>query len=1183
MSDLLKLNELNVDEPGRVTLSGAPDGMDALALAEIARHSAGGALHIALDASRMDATAQVLGFFAPDIQVITIPAWDCLPYDRVSPNPETASMRLDGLCQLASASVENTGRVVVTTLNASVQRVPTRNIVGSAIYLANVGESIDLDNLLRFLARDGYQRAGTVREPGEFAVRGGIVDIFPPGAELPVRLDLFGDELEGVRTFDPLTQRAIAKTDALKLEPVSEVFLDDESIARFRGGYGSRFGAVAGQTDPLYQAIAAGRRHMGMEHWLPLFHETLETLFDYVPHSVVTLDNLIEDALDKRLETIADYYEARKSGERGGGLTDAAVYRPLPPNELYLEGEEWRARISRRPSFLFSQFRQPESPEVRDLGGKRARDFAPERAHQELNLFDAVRDYIGDLSASGKAVVVAAYSLGTRERLSGLLADHGIEGCQNVDSWSEAGESAPGTVGLSVLAVEQGFETDGLAVVTEQDILGERLFRPAKRTRRAEDFIVEASSLSPGDIVVHVEHGIGRYSDLLTIDVAGAPHDCLLILYDGDDKLYIPVENIEVISRYGSEDSDVNLDRLGGSGWQARRARAKDRIRDIADQLIKIAAARELQKGEILTPPAGLYDEFCAHFPYQETDDQQRAIEDVLRDLAAGRPMDRLVCGDVGFGKTEVALRSAFVSVMSGKQVAIVAPTTLLVRQHYATFRDRFLAWPVKIGRLSRMVGAKETTDTKEGLESGDIDIVIGTHALLGKSIKFKDLGLIIVDEEQHFGVAQKERLKNLRTVAHVLTLTATPIPRTMHLALSGVRELSLIATPPVDRLAIRTLIMPFDPVVVREALMREHYRGGQSFYVCPRISDIADIEAFLRDQVPEVRFGSAHGQMPIRALDDVMHAFYEGSIDVLLCTNIIESGLDIPTANTLIIHRSDMYGLSQLYQLRGRIGRSKVRGYAYLTLPARRIPTEAAEKRLKVMQALEGLGAGFSLASHDLDIRGAGNLLGEEQSGHIREVGLELYQEMLEEAVAAARDTGGDSIAEDKWSPQINIGTSVLIPERYVSDLDVRLGLYRRLARLEDRAEIDAYAAELIDRFGPLPQEVDNLLRIVAIKQFCRHAGVERVEAGPKGATIAFHNDFFANPAGLVEFISGQVGTAKLRPDHRLVYMREWDDADMRLSGVMHLMRNLAEIAGQTPESTISPSMGSDSASRAM
>ena len=1156
--------------------------MDALALAEISRANEGGVLHIALDAERMEATAQVLAFFAPDLDVVTIPAWDCLPYDRVSPNAEVASIRLNALCKLAGSATDSI-RIVITTANASIQRLPVREVIASATYSAEVGTTIDLEELIAFLVKDGYGRTGTVREPGEFAVRGGIVDIYSPGAEQPLRLDLFGDVLEGVRTFDQLTQRATARTDVLHLEPVSEVFLDEDSIARFRGGYGSRFGAVAGQDDPLYQAVTAGRRHMGIEHWLPLFHEKLETLFDYVPGSIVTLDNLVEDAVDSRLEAINDYYKARKSGERGGGPTDAAVYRPLPPEELYLDRREWDQQVGGRSNFQFSPFRQPEASHVVDLGGQRARDFTPERAQQEVNLFDAVHDYVGTLGQQGKLAIIAAYSSGTRERLAGLLSDHGIESTVNTESWSDAKDLAPGTVALAVLGLEHGFEADALAVITEQDILGERLSRPPRRTRSAEEYIVEASSLSPGDIIVHVDHGIGRYADLLTIDVAGAPHDCLLILYEGGDKLYIPVENIEVISRYGSEDADVQLDRLGGSGWQARKARAKKRIREIADQLIKIAAARELQKGEILTPPAGLYDEFCAHFPYHETDDQQHTIEDVLQDLASGRPMDRLVCGDVGFGKTEVALRSAFISVMAGKQVAIVAPTTLLVRQHFVTFSERFASWPVKIGRLSRMVGPKEVAQTKAGLESGDIDIVIGTHALLGKSIKFRDLGLIIVDEEQHFGVAHKERLKNLRTAAHVLTLTATPIPRTLHLALSGVRELSLIATPPVDRLAVHTFILPFDPVVVHEALMREHYRGGQSFYVCPRILDMADVEAFLREHVPEVKFGSAHGQMAVRALDDVMHNFYAGGIDVLLCTNIIESGLDIPTANTLIVHRADMFGLAQLYQLRGRIGRSKVRAYAYLTLPTRRIPTEAAEKRLKVMQALEGLGAGFSLASHDLDIRGAGNLLGEEQSGHIREVGLELYQEMLEEAVAAVRgvDGGGNGLVEDKWSPQINIGTSVLIPERYVSDLDVRLGLYRRLVRLEDRAEIDAFAAEFIDRFGPLPEEVDNLLRIVALKQFCRRAGVERVEAGPKGATIAFHNNFFANPAGLVEFISNQVGTAKLRPDHRLVYMREWADADARLAGVLHLMRNLAEIADQVSADTTSSAPASDSASR--
>ncbi len=691
--------------------------------------------------------------------------------------------------------------------------------------------------------------------------------------------------------------------------------------------------------------------------------------------------------------------------------------------------------------------------------------------------------------------------------------------------------------------------------------MGERLVRPRRQTKRADNFIAEVTGLSAGDLVVHVDHGIGRFVGLRAIEAAGAPHDCLEIHYQGGDKLFLPVENIELLSRYGSEGTHVELDRLGGAAWQGRKARMKNRIREMAAELIKVAAERQLREAPRLAVAAGLYDEFCAGFPYEETDDQDAAIAAVLADLNVGRPMDRLICGDVGFGKTEIALRAAFVSAMNGKQVAVVVPTTLLSRQHFKTFSDRLRGYPLRVGQASRLVSAKELAGVKKDLAEGKIDIVVGTHALLGKAIKFKDLGLIVVDEEQHFGVGHKEKLKQLRAEVHVLTLTATPIPRTLQLALSGVREMSIIATPPVDRLAVRTFVSPFDPVVVREALLRERYRGGQSFYVCPRIEDLAETKEFVAKNVPEVRVAVAHGQMPPTALEDVMAAFYDGKFDVLLSTAIVESGLDIPTANTLIVHRADMFGLAQIYQLRGRVGRSKLRAYALLTLPVRKRITPAAEQRLKVLQSLDTLGAGFQLASHDLDIRGAGNLLGEEQSGHIKEVGYELYQQMLEEAVLSLKAGISAPIAE-KWSPQITIGTPVLIPEDYVADLPVRLSLYRRLAEIEDDRAIEAFAAELVDRFGPLPEEVEYLLQVVAIKALCRRANVERIEVGPKGAVLAFRDNVFANPEGLVAFIRDQAPAARVRPDQKVVLFDEWETPKARLRGAAGILRALAGIA---------------------
>ncbi|MCL4155654.1 UNVERIFIED_CONTAM: hypothetical protein GTU68_036447 [Idotea baltica] len=712
-----------------------------------------------------------------------------------------------------------------------------------------------------------------------------------------------------------------------------------------------------------------------------------------------------------------------------------------------------------------------------------------------------------------------------------------------------------------VWRLEQGFEATDFTVIAEQDILGDRLVRQTRKSKKAENFLTEAASLATGDLVVHVEHGVGRYIGLQTVEALGAPHDCLALEYAGETKLYLPVENIELLTRYGADDHTA-LDKLGGGAWQARKARMKNRIRDMAERLIKVAAERLLRTANRMTPPEGAWDEFCARFPYEETEDQLNAIEDVIEDLGSGNPMDRLVVGDVGFGKTEVALRAAFVATMAGHQVAIIAPTTLLARQHAKSFSERFKGLPVKVRQLSRFVTNKDAAQTREGMASGDVDIVVGTHALLAKGINFSDLGLLVVDEEQRFGVRHKEALKALKSDVHVLTMTATPIPRTLQLSMTGVRELSLIATPPVDRLAVRTYVAPFDPVTIREALLREHYRGGQSFYVAPRIADLPEIEEFLREQLPELKFATAHGQMPPGALDSVMNAFYDGQFDVLLATTIVESGLDIPTANTLIVHRADMFGLAQLYQIRGRVGRSKTRAYAYFTTKPRKPLTPTAEKRLKVLASLDTLGAGFNLASHDMDIRGAGNLLGEEQSGHIKEVGYELYQDMLEEALAKMRAGEMEGPEEDgKWSPQINLGVPVLIPDGYVTDLDVRLGLYRRLSSLDTKQELEGFAAELHDRFGKPPAEVESLLRIVRIKSMCRRANIAKLDGGLKGGTIQFHKDKFPNPGGLLEWIAGQNDLAKVKGT-KLVVRREWSDADRRVNGAFSIARDLAKVA---------------------
>jgi transcription-repair coupling factor (superfamily II helicase) len=1145
---------------GRVLIAGAPEGVDALVLAQ--RALAGTVLHVARDDARMAELAELAAFFAPGLEIVAFPAWDCLPYDRVSPNREISARRIDALTILA-AGRKGASRLVITTVNAILQRVPARDAFAGRVLEAKAGARLDQAELVAYLNANGYTRTDIVDEPGEFAVRGGILDLFPPGAEEPLRLDFFGDEIEAIRRFDPLTQRSGEHAEAISLKPVTEVLLDPAAVERFRTGYRELFGAVT-RDDPLYEAVSAGRLYAGMEHWLPLFHPRLETLFDYVPGAAVTLDDQADAARLARVDSIKDFYQARLDLKRAEARGGAPIYNPLPPDRLYLTEAEWQGHLRSRPVGTFSPFAAAEiagEEQTLDAGGRRARDFADTRTQPGANLFEAVRDRVGAEQGQGRRVLVAGYSAGSLDRLAHLLAEHGLARQQRIAAWAELETLPKGTVALAVLPLERGFEHGSTIVHSEQDILGERLARPQRKRRRADRFLAELSTLTEGDLVVHVEHGIGRYDGLATLDVGGAPHDCLRLIYEGNDKLFVPVENLDVLTRYGSEDVGVPLDRLGGTGWQARRARIKQRIRQIAQELIRLAAERQLKPGIAMEPPAGAFDEFCARFPYPETDDQLRAIADVLEDMASGRPMDRLICGDVGFGKTEVALRAAFVAVMSGHQVAVVTPTTLLARQHFRTFSERFKGLPVRVGVLSRLVSARETAETKKGTTDGKIDIVIGTHALLGKSISFANLGLMIVDEEQHFGVKQKERLKQLRAEVHVLTLTATPIPRTLQMALSGVREMSLIATPPVDRLAVRTFVLPYDPLVIREAIMREHYRGGQTFYVCPRVEDLPKLADRLRDLVPEIKFVIAHGQMAATQLEEAMTAFYEGKYNLLLSTNIIESGLDIPTANTMVIHRADMFGLAQLYQLRGRIGRSKLRGYAYLSLPADRVLKPVAQRRLEVMQSLDTLGAGFTLASHDLDIRGAGNLLGDEQSGHIKEVGVELYQQMLEDAVAEARGVAA-AVPEEGWTPQIAVGMPVLIPEGYVPDLPVRLALYRRIAALVDRAEIDGFAAELIDRFGPLPPEVENLLRIVAIKRLCREAGVEKVEAGPKGAVVSFRKNSFARPEQLVALIGRERKRFSVRPDQKLVVHSAWDTPEARVEGVHRLMEELAKLA---------------------
>ncbi|HEU5047931.1 MAG TPA: transcription-repair coupling factor [Rickettsiales bacterium] len=1140
-------------------LHGVPQGSEGYVLAGILQVSAKDIIFIASSDRDMEMVRAGLEFFAPDVKIITLPAWDCLPYDRASPNAAVLAARIVALSQILAPTKGK--RAILTTVNAALQKLPPKTLMQRAHFSLKTGAEFSHDALTHFLIENGYRRNAKTMEAGEFAVRGSIIDIIPPGMADGVRLDAFGNTLESIRLFDPISQLTKDKLNEIMLHPASEVLLNETTIKHFREQYRNAFGAIT-REDPIYDAISEGRGSHGMEHLLPLFYESLDTLFDYVPEAKVILGAQARMACRERLELTQEYYAARKNIDNTKHY-GAAPYPALPPDALYLNEGGWESYLTAHHALAVTPFVSEGKP---GMNYRPARNFAAAKLTGEA-LFDDLRHYSASERSRGRSTIIACYSQGSRERIATMLHEHELHPLR-IDSFNEVKNISGKTIGLAIIALERGFEADTVTLLSEQDLFGERIIRSSQKRKKAENFLSEAASFMPGELVVHKEHGIGRFEGLITLEVLGAQHDCLKIIYEGDDKLFLPVENIEVISRFGSEEEGAKLDKLGSASWQARKAKLKERITIAAEELLRTAAAREISSAPPFEPPQGLYDEFCARFPYAETEDQAKAIEDILADIASGKPTDRLVCGDVGFGKTEVALRAAFVAACAnterGKvQVAVICPTTLLCRQHYHTFSERFSGMPFTIRHMSRLTTAKENKKTLEGLENGSIDIVIGTHALLGKNVKFKNLGMLIIDEEQHFGVAQKEKLKSLRSDIHVITLSATPIPRTLQLALSGVRELSIIATPPVDRLAVRTFVTPFDSVVLREAILREYHRGGRIFYVTPRIKYMAELQTMLREIVPEIRVATANGQMPPAELDDIMNKFYDGSYDLLLSTTIVESGLDIPTANTIIVDRAEMFGLSQLYQLRGRVGRGKTRAYAYYTLPHRKQLSRAATRRLEVMQTLDSLGAGFTLASHDMDIRGFGNLVGEEQSGHVREVGIELYQQMLEEAVAGAKAQrkGEKPAASDEWSPQINLGMTVLIPEAYVQDLEMRLGLYRRAASLATEEEIHAFAAELIDRFGKLPREVEHLLAVMRIKQLCRKAGIERIDAGPKGLLISLRNNTFAAPEKLLAYIAKNAAKAKIRPDQKLFLSHEFANERKKLQTTREAVEELASL----------------------
>ena len=1111
-SDISKINDL-----GEV-----PEGSEPLLINEISENSNNNILIIARDLKRYQQLKDGLEFFL-NKDILFYPQWDCVPYDRISPNKLITSKRLETLSRLSNE--KNKSKIILTTIQASCQRTLSLDEVKNKFISLKPGEVIDINNLVNFFVSNGYEKTPTVREHGEFSVRGGIIDFYSP-LNKPIRLDLFGNTIDSIKSFDLITQRSLELLKEIFVYPASEIILNDKTIENFRINFNKKFGSQKEKVK-IYDSISEGISYPGMEHWLPFFYNQTGSIFDYIDKPIILLDHLYDSSLEDFLETVNDHFQSRKDYDDNKLSKVENKYFSIEPSNLYQNKEEYNKNLRSRNCIRISPFKKPDAI---NLNGRASSKYSNIKSNRsDSSSYENLKSDILDFTKKNKKIIIACSSLGSSERVSKILINNGIlSNFKNLESFKNIDQK---NIYLTVLNLNSGFHFDDYIFISEQDIFGEKFYRP-RIIRKAENFIREISSVMPGDAVVHIDHGIGRFENLSTLEINNAKHECLLIKYANDDKLYLPVENIEVLSRYGSDISDEMLDKLGGISWTTRKENLKKKIKFLAEELISVAAKRQLSKAEMFNVPEDFYEEFCSRFSFEETNDQLNAINDVLNDLEKGLPMDRLICGDVGFGKTEIALRASFLAAMSGKQVSILAPTTLLARQHYETFKERFKGFPINVFELSRLTPKKDSVI--KSINSGSCDIVIGTHSLLGEKINFSDLGLLIIDEEQHFGVKHKEKIKKLRDNVHVLTLTATPIPRTLQLAMTGVRDLSIIASPPIDRRAIETYVFPNDPLVVKEALLRERHRGGQSFYVVPRISDIEDIEEYFKEFIPEINYITVHGQMPSKQIEDRINDFYMGSYDVLISTTIIESGLDIPNANTLIIHRSDMFGLSQLYQIRGRVGRSKVKAYAYLTYKEHKKLGKNALKRLEVLQSLDSLGAGFNLASYDLEIRGSGNLLGEEQSGQIKEVGIELYQNMLEETIDELKNTTQKS-KNNQWSPKISLPLSILIPEDYISDLTIRMEIYKRLSSIILEEEIDEIAAELIDRFGSLPQEVETLIDTIGLKNLCKKTNIEKIDCGNNGFLISFKNNTFSNPAELIKYINNKKNYISIRPDQRL------------------------------------------------
>ncbi len=1093
---------------GKQLWGNLPGAAQALAIAEAASAAKRFTLLLTADSQSAERLQEELSFFAPELPVLHFPDWETLPYDQFSPHQDIISQRIATLYRLPQIKH---GVLVVPIATALHRLAPTRFLLGSGLVL-DVGQKLDVEEMRARLEAAGYRCVDTVYEHGEFAVRGALIDLFPMGSETPYRIDLFDDEIETLRTFDPETQRSVDKVESIRLLPAREFPLEKKAVTDFRGRFRERFD-VDFRRCPIYQDLASGITPAGIEYYLPLFFDESATLFDYLPADtqVFSLPG-IEQAAEQFWSDARNRYEDRRYDPE----------RPLlPPADIFLPVEDCFARLKQWSRVVVSQ----EDVEV-GVGRERFNAQAlPELAIQAKasEPLAALRRFIEGYPGR---VLFCAESAGRREVLLELLARLKLKPLE-VSGWSEFSASSE-RLAITIAPLDEGLLLDDIALIAESPLFGQRVMQRRRRekSRDAGDNVIKnLTELREGAPVVHIDHGVGRYLGLVTMEFDGQAAEFLALMYAEEAKLYVPVSSLHLIARYtGSDDALAPLHRLGSETWQKAKRKAAEQVRDVAAELLDIYARRAAREGYAFKDPAADYATFSAGFPFEETPDQQAAIDAVRTDMLAGKPMDRLVCGDVGFGKTEVAMRAAFIAVHSGRQVAVLVPTTLLAQQHYNSFRDRFADWPVTVEVMSRFKSAKEVNEAVARLAEGKIDIIIGTHKLLQDDVKFNNLGLVIIDEEHRFGVRQKEQLKALRSEVDILTLTATPIPRTLNMAVSGMRDLSIIATPPARRLSVRTFVMEQNEPTIKEALLRELLRGGQVYYLHNDVKTIEKCAADLAALVPEARIAIGHGQMNERELERVMSDFYHKRFNVLVASTIIETGIDVPSANTILIERADKFGLAQLHQLRGRVGRSHHQAYAYLLTPPRKGMTEDAQKRLEAIANAQDLGAGFVLATHDLEIRGAGELLGDGQSGQIQAVGFTLYMEMLERAVKSIRKGEQPNLEQPLGGgPEVNLRVPALIPDDYLPDVHARLILYKRIASAIDEDGLKELQVEMIDRFGLLPDATKNLVRLTLLKLQAEKLGIRKVDAGPQGGRIEFAANTCVDPLTLIKLIQSQ------------------------------------------------------------